>query len=363
MRAKRPKLSAKAKTRVQILAGTLISLAFLWLAFQGIDWHGTWETLIHANAWLLLAALGSVLLTTAIRAERWRLMFFPHHRHLRRSKFFSTFLIGQVINAATPARLGEVARAYLIGEIERVSKAQALWSAIIEKVLDTLILLLFLAGISASVALPDWLRRAGWTLTLATGVALLTLALVAALQVRVMRWIERLNARWAWSGRLRLGRILAVIVESLHLVRRPRLFFGLIGWSALAFLVASMSNWITGLAFDLQLPFTAYLLLLAVLQISAVVPLPTSPGRVGLFHYLCVVSLAIFGVERELAFSYSLVLHVLTYLPMVVGGPLCLWLENYRWGNLSRLLRDKPSTTNADAMIADSTPSETARLT
>jgi hypothetical protein len=340
MIAKRPKLSARAKGRLQILAGTLVSLAFLWLAFRGIDWRGTWETMIHANAWLLLAALGSVLLATAIRAERWRLMFFPNHRRLRRRKFLSIFLIGQVINAATPARLGELARAYLIGEIEHVSKAQAFWTTVVEKMLDALTLLLFLAGISASVALPGWLRDAGWTLSLAIVVVLLMLALAIVLQAKVARWIERLNARWAWSSRLRLGRFLAVVVESLQVMRRPRLSVGLMGWSALAFLVSSVTNWITGLAFGLHLPFTAYLLLLAVLQISAVVPLPTSPGRVGLFHYLCVISLAIFGVERDLALSYSLVLHVLTYLPMVVGGPLCLWLENYSWGGLSRLLRE-----------------------
>ena len=362
MTTKRLKLSSKAKGRLQLLAGTVVSLAFLWLAFRGIAWRNTWQTVLHANAWLLVAALGSVLLATAIRAERWRLMFFPYHRRLRRAKFFSVFLIGQVINAATPARLGEVARAYLIGEIERVSKAQALWTAVVEKVLDTLTLLLFLAGISTSVALPDWLRRAGWTLTLATGAVFLALALLVALRTKVVHWIERLNARWAWSGRLRLGRILAVVVESLQLMRRPRLSLGLMGWSVLAFLAASTANWITGLAFGLQLPFVAYLLLLAVLQISAVVPLPTSPGRVGLFHYLCVISLAVFGVQRDLALSYSLVLHVLTYLPMVVGGPLCLWLENYNWSNLSRLLRDKPPAFQANTKTTDSDPGNKAPL-
>jgi uncharacterized protein (TIRG00374 family) len=340
MSAKSVGLSARAKGRLQILAGTLVSLGFLWLAFRGIDWRGSWQTMIHANAWLLLVALGIEVLATAIRAERWRLMFFPHHRHLRRRKFFSIFLIGQVINAATPARLGELARAYLVGEIERVSKAQALWTTVVEKVLDAFTLLLFLAVLSASVALPGWLRDAGWTLSLAIVVVLAGLALAVALRARVTRWIERLNARWPWSKRLRLERFLAVVVESLQLMRRPGLSVGLLGWSILAFLAASVTNWITGLAFGLRLPFAAYLLLLAVLQISAVVPLPTSPGRVGLFHYLCVVSLAIFGIERDVALSYSLVLHVLTYLPMLVGGPLCLWLENYDWGRLSRLLRE-----------------------
>lgn len=336
----------------------LVSLVFMWLAFRGIDWREVWKTVIRADPLLLLVALGSVLLNTAIRSERWRLMFFPQHRHLRRSKFFSIFLIGQVLNAATPARLGELARAYLIGESEKVSKAQALWTTVVEKVFDSLALLLFLAGLSSSVALPGWLRDAGWTLSVAIGSVLLILVLLVALQKRVYHWIGCVNGRWAWSRRLRLEGLLSVIVESLRLMRQPCLFVGLMGWSVSAFLVASMANWFTGLAFGLRLPFTAYLLLLSVLQISAVVPLPTSPGRVGLFHYLCVVSLAIFGVSRDLAFSYSLVLHVLTYLPMAVGGPLCLWLENYNWGGLFRLLRPLTAGKDATVIASDSSASD-----
>ena len=43
----------------------------------------------------------------------------------------------------------------------------------------------------------------------------------------------------------------------------------------------------------LRLPAMAYALLFAILQISAIVPLPTSPGRLGVFHYLCVLVLAL----------------------------------------------------------------------
>jgi hypothetical protein len=351
------KLTGKAKGRLRVIAGTLVSLAFLWLAFRGVNWRDTWGTVTHVNAWLLLAALGSVVLTTAIRAERWRFMFFPDHRHLRRAKFLSIFLIGQVMNAAVPARIGEVARAYLIGEIEQVSKAHALWTTVVEKVLDALTLLLFMAGISLSVALPDWLREAGWTLSLAFVAVLLGLALVTVLQGKVARWIERLNERRAWVSRLRLGRFLAVVVDSLRLMRQPRLFVGLLAWSSVAFLTGAVTNWITALAFRLYLPFTAWLLLLAVLQISAVVPLPTSPGRVGVFHFLCVKSLEIFGVPSDVALSYSLVLHVLTYLPMIVGGPLCLWLENYDWGGLTRLLRDDAAPIGAEGLAAGKAPS------
>jgi len=330
----------KSRERLQIALGTLISLVFLWLTFRQVDWRNTWMTIEHANIWLLAVALLTVILATLIRAERWRLMFFPDHRRLRLTKFLSVFLVGQVINAVIPVRLGEVARAYLVGEIEQVSKAHALWTTVLDKVLDSLTLLAFLLLLSFVVPLPAWLQQAGWILSGGLAIVLAILLLGAMYQDSTLRLVAAFEARHPWTARARVGRLLRAVFASLRLVRTPALALGLAGWSLAAFLVAAATNWIAALALGLRLPLSASLLLLAVLQISAVVPLPTSPGRVGLFHYLCVITLQIFGVQRDVALGYGLILHFLTYLPMAVGGPLCLWLENYDWRGLSRLLRD-----------------------
>ena len=319
-------MDTRKKSGLRLVAGTLVSLGFLWLAFRGVDWHSARETIARANIWLLLVALGTVVLTALQKSARWRTMFYPDHRRLRLGRFFSIFLVGQVINAVVPARLGEVARAYLVGESEGVSKAHALWTAIVEKVLDAFTLLLLLAGMSLFISLPLWLQQARWTLGLAIGAGLMLLALAVVFRKRAIGWLERWNTSHPWWQRFRLPYLLQVIIDSLRLMRRPQLLGGLLGWSVVAFLTAAATNWITARALGLRLSYSACLLLLAVLQISAVVPIPTTPGRVGLFHYLCVVSLAIFGVDRDVALSYSLVLHVLVYLPMMVGGPIGIWL-------------------------------------
>jgi len=328
---------------MQLVIGVLISLLFLWLAFRGVDWRAAWAMIVHANAGLLLAALASVLLTTLVRAERWRWMFYPDPRRLRLPRFLAIFLIGQVINAVVPARIGEVARAYLIGEREGVSKAHALWTAVVEKVLDALCLLLFLAGLSLIVPLPAWLRQAGWTLSLGIVGVFAALSITLAMRARFTAWLEAWSVRHRWAQRLRLARLWQAVADSLAVMREPRLFVALAFWSVAAFLLGAATNWLAARALGLEISFTACLLLLAVLQISAVAPIPTSPGRIGLFHYLCIISLAIFYVPRETALSYSLVLHAVVYLPMIVGGPLCLALESYDWRGLMRLLDEQPS--------------------
>jgi uncharacterized protein (TIRG00374 family) len=102
-----------------------------------------------------------VLLTTLAKAVRWRLLFPQEYSEPRLSKLLSVLLIGQTVNALLPARLGEIARVYLIGEIEGVDKALALSTVIVEKTLDALMLLLLAALVFALMPLPAWLGRSG----------------------------------------------------------------------------------------------------------------------------------------------------------------------------------------------------------
>jgi len=324
---------------LKIALGAAVSLVFLWLAFRGVNWHDAWHMVRHADPWLLVAALGSVLLTTLVRADRWRMMFWPRYRSLRLRQFASIFLIGQVINAVIPARAGEVARALLIGASERVSRALALWTAVLEKVLDAACLLAFLFGLSFVVPLPAWLQRSGWILSFGLGLVCIAVAVAVACHARVAGWIEWASNRMRLLQRIPLHRLLSSVIESLGLVRQPRVFLGLTVWSVAAFIGAAMTNWLTARSLGLEISFTASLLLIAVLQVSAVVPIPTSPGRVGVFHYLVVITLAIFDVPRDVALSYGLVLHVIVYLPMIVGGPLCLWRESQDWRTLARAVK------------------------
>jgi glycosyltransferase 2 family protein len=322
----------------RVLAGALVSVAFLWLAFRGVDWAGAWASMAHADGWLLLLGLASVLAGIVLRAERWRLMFYPHHRDLRLFECFSTMLIGQAVNAVAPLRAGEVVRALLIGEIEGVSKALAIWTTVVEKVLDSAALLGLLALASLTVPLPAWVRGASWAMTLGLVIGLVMVAIIVRHEAAGEAWLARLEGRLAWLARLRPARLVAAVTASVRLMRRPGLAAGLLVRSVIVTVALSATNWIVGLGMGLRLPIMAYGLLFATLQISAIVPLPTSPGRLGVFHYLCVVVLGLYGVERDVALAYGLVLHVLVYLPTAVGGPLLLWLENRRGHALGRVL-------------------------
>jgi len=342
----------RAGLMLRLILGAAVGLLLLALAFRGVDWRQVGRAVAGANHPLLVLALGTVLLTTLAKAARWRLLFPQEHGRPRLSKLFPVLLIGQTVNAVLPARLGEITRAYLIGEIEGVDKALALSTVIVEKALDAIMLLILVALLFAFMPLPGWLGRSG---ILVSGflAAVVCLALVGVYRTQ---WIQNRSkgiaksplVAWIWRSRpskigsFDLERSLRTITAGLSTLCRTVLdrtvqwrdvAGQLVGWSVFVWAMAALTNYLTFLALGIEAPFLAALFLLAALYLGAAAPSP--PGRVGVFHYVCVLSLSLFSVDRSLALSYGLVLHLIVFAPMISLGAWFLWKENYELSKLT----------------------------
>jgi len=121
-------------------------------------------------------------------------------------------------------------------------------------------------------------------------------------------------------------------LASLVVVRRPRRLIGLIGWSLIVWLLSALTNHLAFLALELAMPVWAPLLLLVVLQVGVAVP--SSPGRIGVFQYLTILTLALFSIEKEVALGYSVVLYLVVYAPIAVLGAWGFGHEKITWGRL-----------------------------
>jgi uncharacterized protein (TIRG00374 family) len=312
---------------LRLILGTAVGFLLLILALRGVSWPQVGSALGSANCLLLAVAVGTVLLTTLAKAIRWRLLFPQEYSRLRLSTLFSVLLIGQMVNALLPARLGEIGRAYLIGEIEGVDKALALSTVIVEKVLDALMLLLLVALIFAFMPLPAWLGRSGIVVS-GLLVALLLLVILGAYRSKGTPPVLHRFPNWIPGiGRFDLERRLGSITAGLTALYRRDVAVPLVSWSVLVWALAALTNHVTFLALGIEAPLLAALFLLAALHLGVAVP--SSPGRVGVFHYICVLSLSLFSVDRSLAMSYGLVLHLIVFAPMMSLGAWFLWKESY----------------------------------
>ena len=160
--------------------GIAVSLLALYLAVKDVQWSVVIATLSQADRFFLLLALGSVLLNTWAKAVRWRHLFYPTHSRLSMLDCLSALLIGQLANSLLPARLGELTRAYFIAESSRIGKVFALATTVVEKALDSVMLLLLIALLSPWTPMPSWLRRSSLILSGILAVSLLAVIILAS---------------------------------------------------------------------------------------------------------------------------------------------------------------------------------------
>lgn len=309
--------------------GLAISLLCLWLALRDIALDAVLLSLRQAQpAWVALALL-TVLLTNLAKAARWRLLFYPHHRHLPIRSLFAILLGGQAVSLAIPIRGGELVRAYLVGARFGDSKAQTLATVGVEKVLDLAMLALCVLILTPFLVTTTPLGAAVLTsrrLALMVGAFIMLAGATIGLLWRqqwmalARRLLDRLpNGRGArWIG------LLDAVLRGLDALRYPSVVIRLILWSLGAWLLAGATNFLTLLALHMQGDWVISFTLLAVLQ--AGISVPSSPGKIGVFQYLCQLTLAWFGATAAHGFAVGVLLYAIAPLALMVsGGLLLLW--------------------------------------
>jgi uncharacterized membrane protein YbhN (UPF0104 family) len=93
----------------------------------------------------------------------------------------------------------------------------------------------------------------------------------------------------------------------------------------MAWMLVCGSIYLMMLASHLRLPWRAALLVLVMVNLGSIIP--SSPGSIGVVHFLAVMALSPWMIEREVAVGFSIVLHAVSLLVTVVLGGACLWKE------------------------------------
>lgn len=319
----------------RVTLGTLVSIVFLVLALKDVPLDDVAAAFTRVNYFWILVAVFGMLAQSWLRAWRWVTLYHPLQRGLRVWQMFGIVLIGQMLNIVIPWRVGELARIYLMGEIEKRSKAQTLATLGVEKIFDTLMLFLLLIIIPLFMTLPAWLERPR------EGIVLLTVVLfVAAVGLMLSRnWVVKLleHVRVPFS-RKSLGELAHLALGSLDVLKRIDLHLWLQLLSVTTWLIGVVINIFVFFALDLQLPWISAFLLMAVLMVGGIVP--SSPGKIGVFQYLCILTLGLFGVDKSIGLTYGILLYLVAYGTPMVGGIVALWLGGI---NLQRLTSEPAS--------------------
>ncbi len=300
--------------------GLGVAVLSVWLLARNVEWTATLAALRSADyRWVALAVL-AIIATFFTRTARWQALLW--HTHVPARPAMTALLVGQVVNLALPMRSGDVVRAMWIASENDAGAPEALGSIAVEKVWDLLALLLCGLILLVWVPLPDWFARSteGTALALLVGGGVLWAGL--HWQETLFRWAGRLLARFPAGWDRTLLPLLRRLTNGLEGIRRPGVSGRALLWTMLTWGLGALANWAVMAAFSIPLAVAA-LFLLAALMVGGTVP---TPGRLGLFEGICVLSLGLFGIPGDQALAVGLVLHGVVMGPPLIGAALLvLW--------------------------------------
>jgi uncharacterized protein (TIRG00374 family) len=320
--------------RWRIWLGILISLVFLYVALGNLHLADVWSVARGANYIWIVPGVAVYFVGVWARTWRWDYLLRPLKRvPLRR--LFPVVVIGYMGNNVYPARAGELIRAYVLRRREDISVSASLATVIIERVFDGLVMLMFVFIGLPFTPMPVWLQ---WMVIAASLLFFGALAVFMVLASKV-EWAE---AVYGWL----IDRLVPAhfrgaargfaerFVTGLHSLRSARDVLMLFATSVVIWLAETVKYWFVMHAFGFSVPFYVLMLMNGVVNLATTIP--SSPGYVGTFDAPGIEILTIWGVQRNLAAGYTLVLHAALWLPITLLGFYYMARESIAWRDLGK---------------------------
>ncbi|MBI4288842.1 MAG: flippase-like domain-containing protein [Chloroflexi bacterium] len=297
--------------------GIGLALVFLVLFLYRVDFRQLLQVLGQANYVYIVPAIMVYFFGVWLRAVRWRLLLqslgnFPPHR------LMPPIVVGFAINNILPARVGLIARAYLVGAWEGISKIGSGATVAVDQLFDGLALLFFLEVIAIAVPLPPWARALALVAAIVF-IGFFVLLLIVALSPRLTvqlagKLTRRLPERW----QPRVADGINMALNGLAPLQRPDKLAIAFSLSLLVWATEAAMYYIVSLSFGLHQPYYVMLLLMSIANI-AITP-PSLPGGIGPFEFFGKQTILLFGVSEGVATAYVAVLHATVLLPVTLVG-------------------------------------------
>ena len=302
--------------------GLAVSLLFVALLLWRVDFAELGDAFADARpAWLVLA-FGVYLVALWVRGDRWRLAL-RGTAQLSTNDATALVVIGYAANNVLPMRAGELVRVQLLHDRHGADRARTLGTIGLERILDGLVLALFLAGTIALAGGNATLQALAAAMGIAFVVLTLGLMLLGPRLARDPKLATRLLA--FAPGRLRglIAPRIARLLEGLTAVRSARDWTVIAVVSAASWALEAAMYWLVGVGMGLDLDPLLYLGVCGAANLAIAVP--WTSGGIGPFELLARETTVVFGTTMVVGTAYAIALHALLLIPVVLLGLLLLW--------------------------------------
>ncbi len=309
-------MKAKLNSILVLVIGGLLAFWFV----RRLDWTEVWNHLRGASLWPLLLAVLLIMLTLVARTLRWQAFLAPIARVSLGHTFAATSIgFGSVFIFG---RAGEIVRPLVLSARENVPPTATIATIVIERIFDmTTVAMMFSVNLlfftipsdSIDASTLATLHRVGVVMTTTVAVAIVSLVLfrlrskaAIGLLEKALRWLPKRIREMVINLVTHLAEGLSVLLDLRELLLTA--LYTVIVWA-----LVTAATWLVAYAFHIPLSFSAVLFVLGFGLVGSLVPTPG--GSAGAFHAAAAAGLIVLGIDRNLAGSFSIVLHFVAFGP------------------------------------------------
>jgi phosphatidylinositol alpha-mannosyltransferase len=330
-----PRRAMSGVRRALVGAGVVAGAGLAALALQRIGLESIVRALLAATPVWVLVAFALMCASMLLRAEAWHAILraaMPGTRVRRRDASRGT-MIGVLMSATLPARLGEPSRALIVSR--RLGRMRERFPVVLGTVVSqTLLNILALTALGAVMFATVGLFQGNEdTLVVATLVPVMVLLLVLSTPWLLRRGkpsrFQRVQQAAAKARHAMLR-----VRSGLEVFRKPRLG----AWATLNQLTAWFLQWLAcyvllvALGLDARAGLGAAAAVLFAVNVTAA--LPAMPSNLGVFQAACVAVLSAYGVGKTDALAYGIILQAVEIATALTMGMPALVREGMTWKDL-----------------------------
>jgi uncharacterized protein (TIRG00374 family) len=321
-----PDSERQRRRALSVALGIAISASLLLWTLRGVSMGEVVRHIRGAHSAPLVLAVVIATVTFPLRLVRWRLLLRDEDgRAYPALPLWHAIALGFTANNVLPLRAGELIRSYAAARLAPARFSTVLSSIAVERIFDALTIVGLLTVALASPDLPPHLTVGGQSVAnlaragaLAGAFGLLFAILVVAAPLMAERLVRRLIPAPRAAGAI--VSLIEGVRQGLLVLRTQSRLVGVVFWSLVLWLVNAFAFYIGFAAFDIPVSYLGALLLQGLLVLG--ISIPSTPGFFGPFEAVIVAVLSLYGVPKDVAFSYAIAFHITSFFPITLLG---LW--------------------------------------
>lgn len=330
--------SGKTNNQLAKVAGYLspviITVLFLYLAFNGIDLTKSFDLIAKSSLFAVFFYIIIFFLSHLARAIRWRYMVKSVKKDVSTFHLFGSVMVGYGVSCIIP-RFGELYRGLFLGRWENISRTTVIGTIVVERVID-ITLFAFAALISVALYSGNLFDEINWlgpSLILGYGMIFITtlfLVLLVKYQEKFRKIFLIIVGKINKKFETRLEMLFDTLISGLSSIKGTKNILMIILWSVVIILLYALNSYVGFFIFGMEstgrVTFAMAWIVMTISSFSAMIP---TPGGTGPYHLISIFALTqLFKFGIEVSAAYALLTHFISYSLFVLSTLAVIFLVN-----------------------------------